>query len=393
MSSFAIRDVRAVTPAEVVHDAVVVCEDGLITAVQPGGPWPSGALDGRGVLCLPGLVDSHSDGLEKELEPRPGVRFPESYALHSFEGRVRAAGVTTVFHGVAFEESPRHDRSIAQSGRLRDVIGDRQVEQARLVDHRVLYRLDARDPQGFDALVARLGTDEHCGALPLVSFEDHTPGQGQFADTEVFSAHLQAARGLDADEANAHIAALIAARDELLDQRQRALPWLTEQVSRRAIRLLAHDPTSAADIAEIAAWGASVAEFPTTVEAARAARERDLPTVMGAPNVLRGRSHSGNVGAEELVHLGLCSALASDYLPSSLLAAAFQLAGRGATSLPAAVALVTSGPAEVVGLADRGRIEVGQRADLLLVDDDGAWPTLRAVMRPDDHVPALATSR
>ncbi len=393
MSTFAIHDVRAVLPDRVVDDATVVCEEGRIVSIEASGARPPGSFDGRGDLCLPGLVDTHSDGLEKELEPRAGVRFPEDFALQSFEGRVRAAGVTTVFHGVAFEENTRYGRTIEQAARLRDAVTVRQSDPVALVDHRVLYRLDARDPDGFDALVRRIDTDDHLGAVPLVSFEDHTPGQGQFADTAAFRTHLQASRALTAGEADAQIADLIAVRDELLGQRAHALLWLTTRARAGVVRLLAHDPTDEADIDEVAGWGASVAEFPTTVEAAAAARGRSMPTVMGAPNVLRGRSHSGNVGAEELVGLGLCTALASDYLPSSLLAAAFQLTRRGVASLPTAVALVTSGPAAVVGLRDRGSLVPGQRADLVLVDGGGAWPTLRAVVRPGDHAPVLAAIR
>lgn len=391
--AFALRNVRAVLPDRVVDDATIVCEGGVIASIEAGGAAPPDAVDGSGDLCLPGLIDTHSDGLEKELEPRAGVRFAEDFALQSFEGRVRAAGVTTVFHGVAFEENTRYGRTIDQAAALRDTISARQDDRAALVDHRVLYRLDARDPDGFDALVGRIDRDDHRGALPLVSFEDHTPGQGQFADTAAFREHLRASKGMGAPEADEHIAHLIAERDELLHQRARALPWLTARARAGELRLLAHDPTDAADVAEVLGWGAAVAEFPTTVAAAEAARAAGMPTVMGAPNVLRGRSHSGNVGAEQLVELGLCTALASDYLPSSLLAAVFLLARRGVVSLPEAVALVTSGAAEVVGLTDRGRLVPGQRADLLLVDGGGAWPTLRAAVRPSDHAPLLAARR
>lgn len=381
----AVRNVRAVLADRVLDDATVVWEDDTIVSVHPGAPWPTGALDGRGAYCLPGLVDSHSDGLEKELQPRPGVSFPEAFALRSFEGRVRAAGVTTVFHGVAFEENESYGRTIALADSLRDTIADRQREGGALVDHRALYRLDARDGRGFDALVRRLATDDNQGHPPLVSFEDHTPGQGQFADTVAFREHLGRSRGLSPEDADRQIAELIAERDELLHQRARALPWLTACAREGRIRLLAHDPTTVADVEEVSSWGASVAEFPTSVEAATAARDRGMPTVLGSPNVLRGGSHSGNVAAEELVRRGLCTSLASDYLPSTLLAAAFLLARRGATNLPAAIALVTSGAAEAVGLSDRGRLAEGQRADVVLVDGDAAWPTVRAVVRAADR--------
>ena len=149
------------------------------------------------------------------------------------------------------------------------------------------------------------------------------------------------------------------------------------------IRLLGHDPASAAEIDDLVARGGAVAGFPTTLEAAAAARERGLPVVAGAPNVLRGRSHAGNVSGGELAARGLLTALASDYLPSGLVPAAFLLAARGVVSLPAAVAMVTAGPAEVAGLDDRGRLAAGMRADLVLVEPGEPWPVVRSVLRAE----------
>jgi alpha-D-ribose 1-methylphosphonate 5-triphosphate diphosphatase len=149
------------------------------------------------------------------------------------------------------------------------------------------------------------------------------------------------------------------------------------------VRLVGHDPASAAEIAALAGRGGAVAEFPTTVEAAAAARERGMPVVMGAPNALRGGSHSGNASARELVARGLVTALASDYLPSGLLAAAFLLAADGVTTLPAAVGLVTAGAADAVGLPDRGALSPGSRADLVLAEAGQPWPVVRTVLRAE----------
>lgn len=383
----ALRHVRAVLADRVLDDATVVVEDGLIASVTERGPAPPGALDGRGAFCLPGIVDTHSDGLEKEVQPRPGVPFPCDFALGSFEGRVRAAGVTTVFHGVSFEQNEKETRTVELANSLCDVIAARRRGAEPLVDHRVLHRLDARDPAGLDALAGQLAAAAPAPA-PLVSFEDHTPGQGQYADTTFFHRYLVDAQKLTAAEADARIEELRSTRDARLGQREAAIGWLAERARAGAIRLLAHDPASGAEVAEAIGWGSAVAEFPTRVEAAAAAHEAGLATVMGAPNVLRGGSHSGNVAAEELVARGLCTALASDYLPSTLVAAAFRLAERGIATLPAAVGLVTAGPATVAGLADRGRLDPGLRSDLVLATVDGSWPTVRAVFRaPDATVP------
>jgi alpha-D-ribose 1-methylphosphonate 5-triphosphate diphosphatase len=397
ISGFAVRNVRAVLPDRVVEDATVVAENGVVVSVAERGPAPPHAVDGRGAFCVPGLVDTHSDGLEKEVQPRPGVPFPYDFALGSFEGRVRAAGVTTVFHGVAFEENQRETRTVELARTACRAIEDRSTQDP-LIDHRILHRLDARDPAGLAALRQRLaGRPTGSRPPPLVSFEDHTPGQGQYADPSVFRAHIEHTRGLGREEADEAVAQLTDERNRRLDQRDQAIAWLADQAGQGRVRLLAHDPASPAEIEDARRWGAAVAEFPTTVAAATAARESGLATVLGAPNVLRGGSHSGNVGAEELVDKRLCTALASDYMPSTLLAAAFLLARRDTTPLPAAIGLVTSGPATVAGLEDRGRLVPGGRADVVLVTVDGHWPTVRAVLqataRSTDRTDLSATSR
>ncbi len=381
-ATWSLRHARAVLPHGILDDATIVAERGVVVSITAGGAAPAGAVDARGAFVLPGLVDSHSDGLEKELAPRPGVRFPPAFALASFEGRVLAAGVTTMFHGVGFEEDDRKERTIEQALALTSAIAARRSDTVPLVDHRILYRLDARDPAGLEALQRRLPVDAragvHGGVAPLVSFEDHTPGQGQYLDTTYFVRWLMSTRRIDEAEARALVEQRVAERSAHIDQRSIGAAWLSEQAHLGLVRLLAHDPVDAGEVADAYASGAAIAEFPTSVEAATAAIDAGLVTVMGAPNVLRGGSHAGNVSARELVARRLCTGLASDYLPSAMLAAAFRLAVDEVVPLPEAVGLVTSGPAKVVGLDDRGRLEVGQRADAVVVTLDGAWPTVRA---------------
>ncbi len=393
MTVIGIRDVRAVLPDRLLDGATVVIDDGVIVDVSERGPAPPGSIDGRGTFCLPCLVDTHSDGLEKEMRPRPGVELPIDFALRSFEGRVRAAGVTTMFHGVGFENSSKYQRTVDLANRLCDSIEVRAGSADAIVDHQILYRLDARDAEGFDALVDRLNRRGSGDMRPLVSFEDHTPGQGQYTDRTGFERYLEGTQGLSADEARRRVDTLITERASLLDNRQRALPWLTTAAGARRIRLMAHDPATVDDVDEAVTWNAQIGEFPTTVDAARRAREHGLRTVCGAPNVLRGASHSGNVSATELIELGLCDGLASDYLPSALLGAVSNLVHRHICDLPQAVALVTSGPADTVGLADRGRVVTGQRGDLVLVSFDAMLPTVRSVVRAADHLEDPWTAR
>ncbi|MBP2371805.1 alpha-D-ribose 1-methylphosphonate 5-triphosphate diphosphatase [Pseudonocardia parietis] len=378
-TDYVLGHVRAVLPDRVIDDAWVAVRDGRIAEVgsQPGGCVAD--VDGGGLYCLPGLVDVHSDGLERERLPRPGAELPWPFAMRSFEGKLWAAGVTTVFHGASFEQgaSPVSPRAIASTREL-----CRQVEGrgSAPVDHRILHRLDVRCRDGLAALRERLAGFT---GPALVSHEDHTPGQGQYADRTYYERYVSGTRGLTDAEARLHVDDMIARRDTMLDVRAEAFDFLSGRARTGAVRLFGHDPASPAEIAALAERGGVVAEFPTTVAAARAARASAMPVVMGAPNALRGTSHAGNASARELVGRGLVTALASDYLPSGLLAAAFLLASEALVDLPAAVRLVTAGGAQAAGLDDRGMLAPGLRADLVLAEAGRPWPTVCAVMRAE----------
>jgi len=386
--TFAIRNVAAVLDDQVLNDATVVVRDGVIESVGDDGDPTIAAIDGGGAFCLPGLIDIHSDGLEKELRPRPSVLLPVDFALRSFEAKVRGAGVTTVFHGVAFEDGDKYNRSIAQAEELYDAIGRRRSSGEATIDHRILHRLDIRDRDGREALEARLGQVSQLDEddLPLVSAEDHTPGVGQYRDRTNYERYVAGTKGLDAEQAKRYIDDVLADREGRCDHLVDALDWLARMSAAGLVRSMVHDPTSAAEIDEAIDRHATIAEFPTTLPAAQRAIERGLGTVAGAPNVLRGGSHSGNVAAADLVVASLCSALASDYLPSALLGAVGVLVDDGVCDMPTAVRLVTAGPADLVGLPDRGRLAPGQRGDIVLAAFDGRLPTVRLVVGADDVV-------
>jgi alpha-D-ribose 1-methylphosphonate 5-triphosphate diphosphatase len=381
MIDYAIHNVTVVTPEALFPDATVVVGQGIIVDFGDLSLLP-GSIDGGGSYLLPGLIDVHSDGLEKELSPRPGVVFPEAFGLHSFEGRLRGAGVTTVMHGVGYEQDDRHERTVELAERLTSALHCRAADRQSLVDHRILYRVDARDPDGVVALEAHIGSLDPNGRALFVSFEDHTPGQGQYANVDHYRRWLKS-RTDDVDE---ELQRVIDKRAEKLVNRDSNLERLCGLARAGRIKLLVHDPVTAEDIEAAMQWPAAVAEFPTTVEAARAARECGLETVLGAPNAMRGGSHSGNVSAEELVRKNLVTCLASDYQPATLLASVFLLAQRGACSLSSAVRLITEGPAKMLGFSDRGRIEVGRRADLVLCDFNGSWPSVRQTWRAPSDV-------
>lgn len=383
--SYVISNVRVVLADRVTDPASVVVEQGRIVTVSEGSQPLVGDVDGAGLLLLPGLIDTHSDALEKERSPRPSAVLPWDFALASFESKLAGAGVTTIFHGAAFQHKNAHgvERRPDIALELCDVVADHVAAAGGRprVDHRILHRFTIRSADGAELLQDRLA-DLRDEALPiLLSHEDHTPGQGQYADTEHFVQTLVAG-GADREEAIRGIEERIAEAARTEHVRDANLAWVGQLAATGHARLLGHDPDSAEAIDQLIDRGGAVAEFPTTIQAARRARERGLLIVAGAPNVLRGRSHSGNVAATELIADGLVDGLASDYLPAALLGSVITLAREKVLTLPEAVRLVTAGPAAVAGLDDRGRIAPGHLADFALVDDrTGGWPQVVATLK------------
>ena len=382
--TWSLTNARVVTPDAVVPDATLVVVDGRIADVTTGAAPPD-AVDVHGLLVLPGLVDAHCDGLEKEISPRRTATFPVDFAVGSFEGRVRAAGVTTAVHGVGYQHKPRIGRSLDGARAIVEAIDERRGQPSVGVDHRILFRFEARDEHGVAAFIAEgHHLDTGANVRPLVSFEDHTPGQGQFRDIAAYEAAIDPTMVpagmttrayVESVMAEAHAAAVIADKNRAL---------LAPLGLKGDVTLLAHDLETVDEVDLAHAHGSSVAEFPLTVEAASRASQLGMRIVMGAPNALRGSSHSGNVSARDLVASGLCDVLAADYLPTSLLAAVFELVTAGACSLPQGVRLVTMNPAAMIGAPDRGHLSVGAVADVVVVDDRHRWPTVVSVSRSAD---------
>lgn len=379
-ANYVIGDVRVVLPHAVTERASVVVEQGRVVEVIEGGGLRAD-VSGAGLLLTPGLIDVHSDALEKERMPRPSVALPLDFAMRSFDAKAAAAGITTMFHGAGFHQKVSDGVTRTPVTAL-DLCHTIDAYVSDRVDHRVLHRFDVRAAEGAELIRARMAGLPADAEPIFLSHEDHTPGQGQYADLEQYK-EILVAGGETRESVDALVAARIA-NSVLTDSiRDENLAWAGEQAHAGRARLIGHDPDTVEAIDALVARGGAVAEFPTTLEAARHARARGLLIVAGAPNVLRGGSHSGNVSAATLVAEGLVDALASDYLPSSLLASAVLLARDGLIPLPTAIGLVSSGAASAAGLSDRGRIVPGARADFALVDDRGAWPTVVTTFAAD----------
>jgi alpha-D-ribose 1-methylphosphonate 5-triphosphate diphosphatase len=372
-----LRNARIVLAGEVVHGDVVI-RDGVIASVSAGPAARGEDLDGD--FLLPGLVELHTDHLETHLHPRPGVLWPVLPALVAHDAQIAAAGITTVFDALRAGTFDAGDREIANPAQLAQAIHAAKDAGALRADHFVHVRceLPCADTVGDLAAIAAAGD------VRLVSLMDHTPGARQFVSLEKFRQYYIGKKIVTADTVDAYIE----------EKRQLQQHWVAPNkdaildfLRQRGVRLASHDDATEAHVGEAIADGASIAEFPTTAEAAAAAHRQGLAVLMGAPNVVRGVSHSGNISARAVARAGHLDILSSDYVPASLLAAAFALTGgEDGLTLPEAVATVTANPARAVGLDDRGAIAPGLRADLVRVRLIDGQPVVRAVWRTGERV-------
>jgi len=349
---------------EVRENLAVLIEDGKIAALDPASSAGATVIDLADHVLIPGMVDLHCDALEKELEPRPGVHFPFDFACAQADKRNAAAGITTVFHSLSFanrEFGVRNNETAAALGR-----SIHAWQAHALVDNRFHARFEVTDTTAVPILSALMED----GVIDLISFMDHSPGQGQFRDVESFRKFL--ANAYKADDAEL---------DEIMQRKAEAAKGAMERMRELAalaqakgVAIASHDDDSAAKVELVSELGASISEFPINLETAQAARSHGIATLFGAPNILRGKSQSGNMRALDAVLAGVADCLCGDYSPAALLPATFKLPEVADISLAHAVKLVTRNPARAAGLADRGEIAPGQRADLVAVRQVGGLP-------------------
>jgi alpha-D-ribose 1-methylphosphonate 5-triphosphate diphosphatase len=360
----------------VLHGTLVLRGD-LIAEIQPGDSKAPGAIDMGGDTLIPGVVDVHTDNLERQVFPRSNARWPSRSALIAHDAQCAAAGVTTVLDALCLGDlgfDKDRVRTFREGVADLDALGAADLFKAEHFLH-LRCEIPAADMLDLFAPVA-----DH-PSVRMVSLMDHTPGVGQYADLDRYRA-LRRNGGMSDDEIDWRIAEMQATRVRLRDMQRRTL---LASLAGRDVTLASHDDRTEEEIAENAADGIHVSEFPVTLLAAQAAKRMGMQVVAGAPNLVRGGSHSGNVSVAALLAEHAVDALASDYVPSSLVEAAFQCARSGIT-LPAAVALVTEQPARLAGLTDRGRLAPGWRSDLVRVHLHEDLPVVRQVWRAGERV-------
>ena len=366
MTTTTLANARLITEDAEFIGSITFSEHGIID-LDEGATLPIGAIDCEGDYVCPGLIELHTDNLERHLQPRPGVQWGRKAAILAHDRELASIGITTVFDALRVGSVLSDTDTTGYAKYARETATD-ILSMVASNNLKISHFLHLRAEICTDTLPDELDEFGESDRVGLVSLMDHTPGQRQFRNIEKLREYLRGKHGFSDDEIEAHFAE----RVELQARVGRKHRNIAVDFCRSVGAILAsHDDTTNEDVGASVDAGVTVAEFPTTIEAAEACRSANQSIIMGAPNVIRGGSHSGNVAATELGDSGLLDILSSDYIPASLLMGAVRL-GQRQGDLVSGIRMVTSKPADAAGLDDRGRLEVGKRADIIrfCINDD-----------------------
>lgn len=367
-----LANAHLILPGGEVRGAVTIHGDQIVD-ISESAAIPAEAVDCDGAIVAPGLVELHTDNLERHIRPRPAVHWPHDAAIIAHDAELASCGITTVFDAIRVGSiEGKHGTGWSRYAReLADEVLAIREHGALKISHHLHLRAEVCSHSLIDEL-DQFGPADRVG---IVSLMDHTPGQRQFADIGQYEIYMKGKHGLSHESFEDHVRTRQALGEEVRDKHEAAA---VAAATRFGAVLASHDDTQIEHVERSAGYGIALAEFPTTLAAAQACREHGISVMMGAPNLIRGGSHSGNVAAGELAEAGLLDVMSSDYVPSALLFSATRL-GALWGDLPRAMATVTSAPARAAGLHDRGEIAVGQRADLIQFDLQRNVPILRSV--------------
>lgn len=357
---------RIVLADRVIENGALRIEDGLIAEISET-PVANAHVDGHGLLLMPGMIDMHGDMIEREIEPRPGVRMPMAMGLRDLDLKLASSGITTAYASLSFAPGSTygHMRSYDfTSEMIRAVVAERPN---LLIDHRVHARFEVTFPAAL-AVVKELVEE---GSVDLVSLCDHTPGQGQYRDLDLQATNMAKNKAIPLDVAMEQLQQRIRDRRETAGDMTATLRAITQYCALHGVPVASHDDDTIEKVELMHSLGANISEFPVTLEAAREAHKRGMLNAMGAPNALRGQSYSGNLSARAAHEAGVLDLLAADYHPSAMLPAVLILAKTDPAGLAGATRLTSLNPARALGLEDRGAIQTGLLADLLIASETG----------------------
>ncbi len=343
-----------------IRPADIRIDHDTITEIAQYGSLPH-AVDLGSRLVTPGFIDLHSDAVEKEIEPRPGAAFPVVNALIELDKKLAMAGITTMFHSIAFnEESLVGQRGTETAARLIHTIC-KTNETLLAIDNLVHARYEITSFSSVPHLKNLMAE----GRIQLLSFMDHSPGQGQFTSLEKWKQYHVPVYDLAGEDVDIIVSHQLDKKSRCMDH----LQDLSEIAQSHDILIASHDDDTPEKVDLMESLGISIAEFPLSLETAAYARKKRVATSMGAPNVVRGKSQSGNISARLLIEQGCCDFLCSDYHPSSMLQAVYSMHREMGLDLPETLAYITSTPARTARLHDRGEIGPGKIADLAVIED------------------------
>ncbi len=367
---FIIENAQLACPDGMVEDGALAVEDGIIAEIRSGGMMGGQKrINAGGMLLFPGFVDIHSDAVEKEIEPRPRALFPFDIAITELDKKVAIGGITTMYHSVSFAENDTGLRCNETAALIVKKINNMAARLVVNTKTHVRYEItDVSAVVHLEELVNR-------GCVHLMSFMDHTPGQGQFREVMEFRNYYGAVHqkeGKDLDR-------LIERKMSVLqDTKEEMLQHLVDLCRQHEIPLASHDDDTAAKIDWMRSMGIGITEFPVNLETARYARDRGLHVCVGAPNILRGSSVIRNLSARQAVSEGCADIICSDYVPMSILHAVFILHRTLALPLNEAVKMASLHPADAVGISGiTGSLEAGKAADMIIVDAAGDIPRIK----------------
>ena len=355
-----LTNARLVLAGEVVTGSLVI-RDRYIVDIASGPSMLPGAENLQQDYLLPGLIELHTDNQEKYFTPRPGVDWPGSMAMAAHDAQLVSAGITTCFDSVALGDLTKDSTRVSKLDSVINAIVDSERSGNNRAEHLLHLRCEVSYPGLLKLFDRYINTD----GVKLVSIMDHSPGQRQFlAENEhKYREYYQGKYGFSDAEIEAFITEQKANSARYSEPGRNTIAGVCAD---RGIITASHDDATLAHVQESVKLGMRIAEFPTTAEAAQASHDQGLKVLMGAPNIIRGGSHSGNIAAWKLVNPGCLDMLSSDYYPLSLLHAGFMVAEMDNNyDLPNAIALVTRNPAETVNLNDRGELATGKQADLV----------------------------
>lgn len=372
-----LTNARIVLEDSVISGSVQI-RDGKIADVSEGRVHTG--EDFEGDYLIPGLVELHTDHLEQHYSPRPGVRWNTTAAIQAHDAQIATSGITTVFDCLRMGADEDGGFADGEMRAMADAIAEAGAYGRLRSEHFLHLRCEVSADNCMEHFVD-FENDPH---VRLVSLMDHAPGQRQFQTMDQYTLYYQKKRGLS-DEAFAAFVAKRQGESERNSTPHRAA--ISKVCAERGITVASHDDATLSHVDEAIENGVRLAEFPTSFDAAKASHGAGMSVLMGAPNIVRGKSHSGNIAARDLAERGVLDVLSSDYVPLSLLHAPFVLAAEvEGISLPKALAMVTSTPARTVSLDDRGRIATGLRADIVRVHHEEGVPVSRAVWREGRRV-------